>query len=68
MISQNKKLLYITIGIILCFVIYKKLCIYGLSKNKCKYKFNQIKLNKKNKIYFFQLEYFFLIASLFLFG
>ncbi len=45
------KLFYTIVGIVLGFLIYKVVCKYGVSGNKCKQTFNQIKINKKNKIH-----------------
>ena len=51
MINDNEKIFYIIGSIFLGFLIYKKICKYGETGNKCKQKFNQIKITKKNKIH-----------------
>jgi hypothetical protein len=43
--------IYLIIGILIGFYLYKNICVYGYLKNNCKPKLNQIKINKNTTIH-----------------
>lgn len=51
MINKNFRILNFIFGVLIGFLLYKTFCVYGPSKNKCYYKFNQINYFKKYKVH-----------------